>query len=272
MAKRGRPKRVVPVKSIDDSAKKVTDDVDVGQSSSERINDAQKLQSENLGLDAEIDLVMDEAKIVGVAALQDTMISATKEQPFLRAVKIGVVNELDSVPDLVAGNRDTRRGCKLSNEEARDDELVFTLEDVAEERMYWSNALIGNVLECRLGKILLRPVGKPMALQRGATWTRKFGGLNQGKVSNNSVGGLNESTNRPGLEKKDEWQIVRRRSRDHPRSDNPGIAAKSPELNGLAGIGPAPCDSLQLQCGLQPMTSEASTSHDSRSLECQGIE
>ncbi|GAB2279432.1 hypothetical protein Dimus_014072, partial [Dionaea muscipula] len=63
--------------------------------------------------------------------------------PYLRAVKNGLEGDCDQkLPNPLADNRDTRRGFQLSNEEEREGDLVFTLEDVASEREFWALALI----------------------------------------------------------------------------------------------------------------------------------
>ncbi|GAB2297077.1 hypothetical protein Dimus_031178 [Dionaea muscipula] len=65
--------------------------------------------------------------------------------PYLQAVKNGVVGDCDQkIPNPLAGNLDTRRGLQLSNEEERETELIFIIDDVASEREYWSTALIGR--------------------------------------------------------------------------------------------------------------------------------
>ncbi|GAB2292385.1 hypothetical protein Dimus_026626 [Dionaea muscipula] len=196
MAKRGRPKRVVPAKLSSDSSRKIVGDVGLGQVWSEMVGEAQELMSEKLGLDAEIDSVMDREANADLGALHDSGKPASpKEQTYLRAVK-----------------------------------------------------------------------------SRGPTWARKDGGIKQVKVGNTSTGGLPDVNNQAGVGKKDDWQVVNRRSRDRFRADNPDSMAKSFEKNILIDSGLASSDSLRQQCGLQPVTSDASTSHDSRSLECQGVE
>ncbi|GAB2296448.1 hypothetical protein Dimus_030565, partial [Dionaea muscipula] len=63
--------------------------------------------------------------------------------PYLQAVPKGAAEDDGArLPKSLMGNRDTRRGLQLSNEEEWNEELVFTIEDVVGERRYWDNALI----------------------------------------------------------------------------------------------------------------------------------
>lgn len=56
----------------------------------------------------------------------------------------------DGLRDFVARNQDLTNVIKLSHVERRDEDKVITLDDVVDERGYWSNALIGYVLGDRV--------------------------------------------------------------------------------------------------------------------------
>ncbi|GAB2290839.1 hypothetical protein Dimus_025103, partial [Dionaea muscipula] len=150
MAKRGRPKRVVPTKAASASARKVTVEENLmsKQVSSDGFTETLDGKMDELGLGDKINGVTGEKTATGEGSVRLAKASidgvSSQEKSYLLAVQGGLVSEL------VSGNRDPRRGCKLFNEENRDEDLVFTFEDMVEERLYWANALIGNVLGDRI--------------------------------------------------------------------------------------------------------------------------
>ncbi|GAB2290038.1 hypothetical protein Dimus_024330, partial [Dionaea muscipula] len=109
-------------------------------------------QSEELGdlIEVKVQDILEEGKEVG-RSMDDFCCEKSGgfgvggqtgfEKPFLRAVTIGAAQEEGDSGGL-EGNRDIRKGIRLSHQERRDDDIIFTINDVAEERAYWDFALI----------------------------------------------------------------------------------------------------------------------------------
>ncbi|GAB2294464.1 hypothetical protein Dimus_028670 [Dionaea muscipula] len=95
-----------------------------------------------------------------------------QHKPYLRVAQKGVGADVDArAPNHLTGNRDTRRGLQLSNEEQRDEELIFTVDDVASEREFWASTMIVYVLGDRVHDMGIYPsrhVAKGPRLDRSA--------------------------------------------------------------------------------------------------------
>ncbi|GAB2272354.1 hypothetical protein Dimus_007178 [Dionaea muscipula] len=161
MAKRGRPKKVQLPRSTPPKGPAVGD-VELKEG---KAGDALAVVSliESDLIDAEV-IQGSEALIVGKCcreiAIEEEPAWGDRSEgprsPYLRAVKNGLGVECDQhPPNPLASNRDTKQGLQLSNEEEKDTDLVFTLEDVASEREFWASALI------RIGRS-----GPPMAWKK----------------------------------------------------------------------------------------------------------
>ncbi|GAB2282641.1 hypothetical protein Dimus_017179 [Dionaea muscipula] len=76
------------------------------------------------------------------------------EVPYLRAMINGDGEDLGhsrkALPRSMAGNRDWKIGCQLSQVERLDDEVVISEDEVAAELEFWRHAVIGYVLGDRI--------------------------------------------------------------------------------------------------------------------------
>ncbi|GAB2272785.1 hypothetical protein Dimus_007604 [Dionaea muscipula] len=169
MAKRGRPKRVQASRSS--PSRSVGGGRDVKSASSALIlsdpahvgnpilpgTSGSTVGAQDLGL-GEADLLTEgEQCLIGEelsaeetdggigAAKTSTQIQAPAAPfPYLRAVQ-GDGGDDSQISNPLVGNRGTRRGLQLSNEEEREEELIIMPEDVADEHSFWDNALIGEI-------------------------------------------------------------------------------------------------------------------------------
>ncbi|GAB2295299.1 Phospholipase D zeta 1 [Dionaea muscipula] len=106
MAKRGRLKHVVPVITKSDSSRKVTSDVDAGKVSSEGVGEVLDSMRENLGLDVEIDSVLEGIADSGKGIPQDTVRSAIKMRGARWARKDGGAKQVNMVNKTFGGLSD----------------------------------------------------------------------------------------------------------------------------------------------------------------------
>ncbi|GAB2294130.1 hypothetical protein Dimus_028349 [Dionaea muscipula] len=164
------------------------------------------------------------------------------------------------------GTSDVGTGQVSSN--GADKKLEEKTEDLGFEAEI--DSVNGAIAEVRRDSLQL---GKALGPKLGLSWARKDAGMQQltkapPKTSVGPPGGANQGVVLGG-EGKEKW-----RERKRNAGDNLKECPKQPsfphEQNYLAELGLVDRDSLLVQCGMHPMTSSASTSHDPRSLECQG--
>ncbi|GAB2295554.1 hypothetical protein Dimus_029717 [Dionaea muscipula] len=150
MAKRGRPRRVLfsvglgrgsAVKTRETNEVQETDRVSISGSDGDILNSDELHASIDEGMMGD----MVDCGVVSTDPVLVDDVAVLRDEPYLQALQKGTAVDVEGqAPNPLAGNRDTRRGLQLSNEEERNEDLVFTLEDVARERSYWDNALIGR--------------------------------------------------------------------------------------------------------------------------------
>ncbi|GAB2282930.1 hypothetical protein Dimus_017466 [Dionaea muscipula] len=229
MAKRGRPKRVVPGKTAA-SAKRGTESV-VKRQENDGAGEILKESKEDLGFDAEIDAVIG---AISDAGKNPAELVQPQRHPYLLAVQNGVVPEQqDAPPD---------HGHKSS--------------------------------DYRVGKGFGPKVVKPLGPKLGMNWTRKDSGAQVRIVPPQTTGmGGADGIKRDGISLggNEGWQVVKHKSGVASRGYGMNQSSKLPVQNDSEEIGLGERDSLLVQCG-HPMTSSASSSHDSRSLERQRAE
>ncbi|GAB2271211.1 hypothetical protein Dimus_006054 [Dionaea muscipula] len=224
MAKRGRPRRVLFSVGLGQGSAVKTGETDEVQET-DRVpisgSDGVFLNSDELHASIDEGVMGDMVNCGGVSTdpvLMDD-VAMPRDEPYLQALQKGTTVDVDGqAPNPLAGNRDTRRGLQLSNEEKRNEELVFTLEDVAGERSYWDNALIGwghKPASCSSGG---NPVHRPSVV-----WMKKSQGSSGPSHLGASVSSCQPSCSlqmpvdgqgynlRPN--RQNNWQIVERKKK-----------------------------------------------------------
>ncbi|GAB2288382.1 hypothetical protein Dimus_022714 [Dionaea muscipula] len=172
---------------------------------------------------------------------------SSQDQPYLQAVKQGAEVEMEHQdPGAIAGNRDTRRGIQLSNEEDREGGCKRDLPSAAR-----------------------RPV---------LAWFKKQQVLPRGRPLGDAVLELNRKLKEKVVPKQADaakWKLVSRKSQGSPLSKPPSCQIGPPRDFLLSG-GPTCWDALS---EIDPMIDylmidqlgpSASSSYDPRDLECQG--